>query len=245
VTDGGNSRIMVLDAATGATLRTATVPGHPDSIAFDAADQAVLVTNAAGTDATLVGLAPLRPLATIGLGGRPESAVADRAGHIFVNVSDRNDIAVIAGASRQVVARYGLKDCQGPSGLALDAADRVLIAACDNRRAVVLRASDGRMLASLPIGAGADAVVVDPAHHRAFIPCGDSASVSVLALTPTGGRIASADPTAIGARTAGYDPASGRLYLPTATPGPGRMIQFGEPVAKPIPGTARLLWLSP
>jgi hypothetical protein len=104
-----------------------------------------------------------RAVATIALPGRPEFAVTDEAGSLFVNIEDCNSIARIDVASLTVTAQWPLPGCDGPTGLAIDASKRRLFASCGNRTLMVVNANSGAIVARLPIGAGSDAVAFDAA----------------------------------------------------------------------------------
>jgi YVTN family beta-propeller protein len=237
-TNSGDNTARVIDASTGA-LRTSLPTGvKPDAAVYDPASGLVFVMNAKSGDSTVIDPKTWRVTATIEVGGGLEFAVADGRGHVFVNVEDRNEMAVIDTRKLKLAARYPLPGCEGPTGMALTAAD-VLIAACANQTAKLIDAGSGRDLGGLPIGLHPDAVVYDAARARAYTPCGDSAEVVVIA--NAGGRhpkvIVRAE-SQRGAKTAGLDRRSGRLYLPTA-----RMTPPAEPQGRwtPAPGTFQVL----
>ena len=63
-----------------------------------------------------------KEIAGIPLPGRPEFAVSDNAGHIFVNLEDKGLIAVIDVAKGSVTTTWQLAPCveDAPTGIALD-----------------------------------------------------------------------------------------------------------------------------
>src|SRR5207253_499760 len=102
----------------------------PDAAALDPKGGLVLVAGHAGGAVTLVDPRARRAVADVQIGGTLEEIVADGRGRAFVNVEDRNEIAVIDLPSRSTVAHWPLAGCEGPTGLAYDPDDRLLIAAC-------------------------------------------------------------------------------------------------------------------
>jgi DNA-binding beta-propeller fold protein YncE len=163
--------------------------------------------------------------------------VADGHGRVFVNVEDKAEIAVVDIAGRKVAARYKLTGCEEPSGLALNPVTGLLIAACANKKAVVLQSKDGAIAATLIIGERPDTVIFDPNRRLFFIPCGEGnlAVISEKSGTPV---VIATVPTANGARTAALDSKTGKIYLPTADFAPPAE---GEKRYKVMPGTFRVL----
>ena len=237
VTNGGSDTVVFADARSGAALATVHTGEGPDAAAFDPRSGLVLVMDHAGGDITLVDPKTHAVAGTIVVGGDLEAAAVDGAGKAYVNVEDRNEIVAIDIAGRKVLNRYKLAGCDGPTGLAYDAADRELIAACDGTT-VVVAAATGEVLQSLPTGKGADGVAFDAARKRAFVPAGRAGTLAILAFRKGKAAIVQTLPTAVSARTIALDEATGRVYLPSA--------RFGPPPAgggRPpmIPGSFELI----
>ena len=237
VTNGGTGAVVFADARTGATVATVQAGKNPDAAAFDARSGLVLVMNHSGGDITLIDPKAHEAVGTIVVGGDLEAAAVDGAGKAFVNVEDKNEIAVIDLAGRKVTARYALTGCDGPTGLAYDAADQMLIVACDGSTDFV-DARSGKVLQTLATGKGADGVAYDPRQKLAFVPAGRAGTLAVIGVRKGKSTILETVPTQVGARTIALDERTSRLYLPTA--------QFGPPVTpggRPpmVPGAFQLL----
>jgi len=224
VTNGGSNTAVFVDAKTGATVATVATGKGPDAAAFDGKTGLVLVMDHAGGEVTLIDPKAHRVVGTIAVGGEMEAAAVDGAGHAFVNVEDKNEIAAVDIAARKVLARYPLAGCDGPTGLAYDAADKLLMAACDGATDVV-DARTGKVLQTLATGKGADGIAYDPRQRLAFVSAGRAGTMAVIALAGGKARLVDTVPTQVGARTIGLDERTGHLYLPTA--------KYGAP---PIPG---------
>ena len=247
VTDSGTNSAHLVDAVSGKPLAEIATGQKPDSALYDPAAGLAFVMNGRSGDLTLVDPASKTAVGHIAVGGALESGAADGAGRLFVNIEDQNRIAVIDTKARTVVGRYDLKGCEGPTGLAYAAqtgaaGGGLLIAACANNVAKVIRASDGQDLATLAIGAGPDAVIYDARRGLAFIPCGRSGVLEVITLGGAGGAsIVQHLKTQVGAKSGALDPNTGDLYLPTAkyvaVPGGGK--------PAPTPGSFEFLIIGP
>jgi DNA-binding beta-propeller fold protein YncE len=217
VTDSGSNSAHLVDAMSGKLLADVPTGQKPDSALFDPASGLALVMNGRSGDVTLVDPATKAAVGQIAVGAALEFGVSDGAGKVFVNVEDQNRIAVIDTKALFLATHYDLKGCEGPTGMAYAADTGVLIAACANKMAKVIRASDGTDLATLAIGAGPDAVIYDAKRGLAFIPCGHDGVLEVIAVRDAGHiAIVQRLKTQAGAKSGAVDPQTGTLYLPTA-----------------------------
>ena len=237
VTNGGTATAVFVDAKTAVPVATVPAGKGADAAVFDAHSGLVLVMNHQAGDVTLIDPKAHTVVATIAVGGDLEAAAVDGAGHAFVNVEDKNQIAVVDIASRKVTARYALTGCDGPTGIAYDAADKMLLSACDGTT-VFVDAASGNVLQTLPTGAGADGVAFDARHKLAFVPSGRAGTLAVISVSRGNSRITEVVQTQLGARTIALDERTGRLYLPTSKFGPP-----ATPGGRPprLPGTFELL----
>src|SRR5207237_10480006 len=101
---------------------------------------------------------------TLGLGGAPEQAACDGKGRIYVDIEDKDNIAVIDAKALKVVTHYDIAEKgKTPAGLAFDAKNHILFAACRNPQTmVILDAENGKVLSTLPIGRGSDGALFNP-----------------------------------------------------------------------------------
>ena len=237
VTTGGSASAVFIDARTGAEVARVKTGVGPDAAAFDAHSGLVLVMDHVGGDVILIDPKAHKVVGAIAIGGDLEAAVVDGSGRAFVNVENKNEIAVLDIPRRKVVARYPLPGCDGPTGLAYDADGKQLIAACD-ASTLVLAVASGKIVATLPTGKGADGVAFDARTRTAFVPAGREGTMSVVAVGRGKASIVDTVLTQTGARTIALDPRSGRLYLPAAEYGP-RPAGGGRPPM--VPGSFKIL----
>jgi hypothetical protein len=114
-------------------------------------------------------------LGTIDIGGAPEQAATDGQGKIYVDIEDKAAIAVIDANTMKMVGKYDISSKGGGcAGLALDAKNNILFAACrDKNNMIILSATDGHIITDLPIGVGCDGATFNPATMEAFSSQGD------------------------------------------------------------------------
>ncbi len=237
-TNSGDDTARVLSAADGKPIASIPTAKGPDGAVYDPSTGLVMVVDGDSGEITLVDPKAGTAVGLIHVGDGLEYPAADGKGRLYVNVEDRNEIAVVDIAARKAIARYPLGDCHGPTGLALVAGGR-LISACANGVAKILDAPSGRVIATLKIGAGPDAVLYDKTRGLAYIPSGRTGTLAVIALSgKADNTVIDTVPTQVGARTGAVDPKTGRIYLPVAqylSPAPA-----GKRPA-PKPGTFEVL----
>jgi hypothetical protein len=236
ITDGGGSgAIVIFDLNSYAVL--GTLPAWPDSdgIIYDADQNLVLAVS--GDKGLLMTFKPDidpktgmigRPIA---LGGSPEFLTSDGKGKVFVNLEDKDLVAVVDLHSRQVVARWPVAPGGHPVGMAMDRnANRLFVGCRKPQKMVVMSAYTGEVLDALPIGDGVDATAVDAG--KAFASCRDG-SFTVVAENAGKYKVIQVVKTLVGARTMGVDPVTHTIYLPTADFESQPANSTGRPKQKP------------
>jgi YVTN family beta-propeller protein len=215
-TNGATNSATLMDRSSLQVLADIATGKSPDSAAYDAATGRAFVMNGGSADITVIDIAQRRAIARIALGSAPEAAVVDGAGHLFVNLEERNEIAVIDIASRRITARYTLAGCDEPTGLAFDPVAGLLASACHNGVLKFIDSRDGHDRGQQAIGKGADASIFDAERRIGFVPCLDG-TLAVYRLDDAGHVTASQQlTTRPGARTAAYDSRRDRLYVAVA-----------------------------
>ncbi len=231
ITDGGgDGQIVVFDLKTYAVLgKIATVPDS-DGIIYDATLGRVLAVS--GDKGVLMSFKPDIDLAKgkidtpIDLGGAPEFLASDASGKVYINLEDKNLVAVVDMKQRKVVARWPVAPGGSPVGMSIDARKHLLFIGCRKpQKLVVMSTQDGKVVSAPPIGAGVDATKVD--RGEAFASCRDGSLSVASEKSPGNFEIVQVVKTPPGARTMGLDPEARRIYLPTAsfeeaTPGEAR-----------------------
>jgi DNA-binding beta-propeller fold protein YncE len=154
---------------------------------------------------------------------------------------------VIDANKRAVTARWPLAPGEEPTGIALDAAHHRLFVVCHNKMMEMLDTETGKVIASVPIGAGVDGAAFDEASQLAFASCGEGTTTIARAEAPDKLTVVQTLKTERGARTMALDPATHRIYLPTAqfqpAPSPSPSMSPGRPTI--VPDTFKLLVYGP
>ena len=245
--NGADGSVTIFDLDTFAALGKIPAGKNPDAIIYDSVSKRVFAFNGKSQDATVIESAvdPANPVAvgTIPLGGKPEFAVADGAGHVFVNIQDTGEIVRIDAGTLAVTARWSIAPGQEPIGLAMDQKNRRLFAVCRNKLMVVVNADTGNVVTTLPIGSDADAAAFDPELSLVFASGGDGTLTVVHEDTPDQFSVVQTVATRKGARTMALDTKSHRIYLPTAQFGPAPAPTADDPRPQPqmLSGTFTIL----
>lgn len=218
ISNGRSGEVTVFDTATLKPTATLKATGeNPDAILYDPASARVFTFNGRSADATAFDARSGKVLATLPLPGKPEFAVSDGAGHVWVNIEDKNELVRFDPKTPKVLATWSLAPCESPSGLAFDAAHRRLFSVCDNRTMTVLDADSGKRVASVPIGNGPDGVAFDSKRGLVFSSNGEDGTLTVVhEEDPDHYRVVATVPTQTTARTLALDPTSGHLFLSAA-----------------------------
>jgi hypothetical protein len=214
--------VTMFDAHTFAIIRKIDVGGNPDGYLNDPYNHHFYVLSHAQPNVTILDDKDGSILGTVDIGGASEEAATDGHGHIYVDIEDKAAIAVIDANTMKMVGRYDVSskgsEC---AGLAIDAKNNILFAACRaNQNMVILSAADGHILTDLPIGAGCDGVVFNPETMEAFSSQGDGTLTVIKEDSPTSFSVEQTVSTPQRAKTLTLDQKTGRIFSITAEYGP-------------------------
>jgi YVTN family beta-propeller protein len=173
VSAGGSNEVAVFDTSSLKETSRIPVGKGPDAIAYEPVSGRVFTFNGLSKDATSIDAKSGKVVGTIPLGGKPEFAVANGEGHLFVNIETTAEVAEIDAKNLAVIHRWPIKNCEEPTGLAIDLADKLLFSGCSNKTLAVVNTNDGTTIATLPIGDGVDGVAFDPEHPHAISSNGE------------------------------------------------------------------------
>jgi len=223
--------IVMFDSKTLATIKTIDVQGNPDGILFDAFNERVYDLSHSAPNVTVIDAKDGSVVGTIDLGGAPEQAVSDGKGHLYIDIEDKDRIAVVDAKALTVTGVYDVAGKGGTcAGLAIDVKNRILFATCRNPKTmVILNADDGNIITTLPIGTGTDGAVFNPNTMEAFSSHTDGTLTVVKENSPTSFVVAQTVQTMPSAKTLTLDTKTNRILLIAA--------EFGPPPATPPPGT--------
>lgn len=224
ISDGRANEVTIFDLKTLKTLGTVKAGTNPDAIVYDKGTKRVFTMNGRSHDATAINGADGSVAGTFDLGGKPEFAVSDGKGSIFANIEDKSELVQFDPQKLTVVHRWPLAPCESPSGLAMDLQSRRLFAGCDNKMMAVIDADTGKVITTLPIGAGVDANRFDPETKFAFASTGEGILNVIKEDSPDKFTVVENVPTKRSARTMALDLKTHNVFLSAADfdpPAPG------------------------
>lgn len=244
ISDGRSGGVTVFDTATLAKTAEVKAGKGPDAILYDPASRRIFVFNGHGDSATAIAASSPAAVAEIPLPGGPEAGAADGKGRVYVNIENKNEVAVIDSLAMDVTAQWNLAPCEWPSGMAIDPAKGRLFIGCHNRMMAVVDTASGVVLSTVPIGAGVDANAFDPGTGLAFSSNGRDGTLTVVREGAPGSfSVQENAATQPGARTMALDTRTHRIFLVTADfgPAPEATVEHPFPRRPVLPGTVRVL----
>jgi hypothetical protein len=232
ISDGDDASVVVFDLKTYAVLGKVKAQPDADGIIYDHSSNKVLLV--CGDAGVMIPISPdIDPTtgvadAAVDLGGKPEFLVSDGKGKVYINLVDKNQVAVVDTKAMKVVDKWSTAPGGSPVGMSMDREHRRLFIGCRKpRMLIVMNADNGQVVANLPIGAGVDATQFD---GDAFASCRDGTLSVARETSPGKFEIIQTVTTPVGARTMGLDKKTHTLYLPTS--------EFMPPAAgssRPVP----------
>jgi DNA-binding beta-propeller fold protein YncE len=225
--------VAMWDSKTLAPIKTIDVQGNPDGMLFDPFNERVWVLSHSAPNATVIDAKTGSIVGTLDLGGAPEQAVSDGKGHLYVDIEDKDNVAVVDAKALQVTGHYDIAEkAKTPAGLAFDVKNHILFVACRNPQTMVMvNAETGKIIASLPIGTGVDGAAFNPATMEAFSSQGDGTLTVIKETSPTNFVVEQTVQTMPSAKTMTLDSKTNHILLIAAEYGP-------PPAAPPAGGRA-------
>jgi hypothetical protein len=251
-------KVSMFDTRTMSLIKTIDVGvARPDGIYYDDFNQRVYVFSHPTKDATVIDAKDGSVLGTIDLGGVPEQGVGDGKGMLYVVMQDAvGSVTAIDAKTMKATGHFTFVDKGGCNGLALDPKNQVLFAACGRSgnppaqpaqpTMVVLSATDGKILANLPLAGGSDGAAFNAATMEAFSTHGNGSMTIIKERGPNSFAVEQNLTTMNGARTVTFDSKTGHLFTmsqergpaPPPTPGGGR-----GPQGTAVPGSFTILMI--
>lgn len=239
--------VTMWDADSLKIIKTIDVDGRPDGIMFDPYNERVWIFSHVAPNATVIDAKDGTVVTTLDLGGAPEQAVSDGKGTIYVNITDKSNIAVVDAKNLKVTAHYDLSSkATNAGGLAFDAKNHILFSYLHqpSSMTVIVNADDGHIITTLPVGDGVDTVAFNPSTMEAISADGAGSMTFIKEDSPTSFHVEQTLTTLPRAKTMALDTKTGHILSMTAEfgaappppPGGGR---GGR--APMVPGTFTLL----
>jgi DNA-binding beta-propeller fold protein YncE len=218
--NGRGNNVSVVDLKTLMTTSQVMTGGNPDWIFYEPKSGEVYTSNGARTEysSTVINAKTGAVIATIPLPGKPETGVADAAaGRVYINIEDKNSLAVIDMKTHTVVADWPIAPGGGGTGLAFDVKNHRLFVggqANGGGAIIVVDSTNGKVVTTIPAGAGIDAAAFDPATGNVFVSSGGAGTVTIAHEdSPDKYTTVQTLTTSRNARTMALDPKTHNIYL--------------------------------
>jgi DNA-binding beta-propeller fold protein YncE len=231
ISDGRGQAVVVVDLTNFKIVKTVPLTAtDEDGIIYDPASKKVFVFCGDSKSACVIDPQTMALDKTIDLGGGPEFAAADGKGLVYNNIEDLNSMKVIDTKTMTVKETWALAPCGGPTGLAYDATHKRLFTGCrTNKGMSVVDATTGKVITTVPIGAGVDAVVYDEPNHLIFCSNGDATTTIIRQESADKYSVVQTLTTKPRAKTMAMDKKTKKIYLSAP--------EFEPGTRKIVPGT--------
>src|SRR6476469_2335388 len=219
-TSGNDASVVMFDLKTFEVLGRTHAAEDADAIIYDSASNRVFTFNGDAHSSTVIDPQKGSLITNVPLGGKPEYGASAGDGKVYANLTDTSEVVEIDAKAATVARRWSTAPCQQPVAMAIDTAHHRLFSGC---RSGVMAVSDyqgGKVVATVPIGAGVDGAAFDAASGDAFASNADGTLTVVHQDSPDQYHVAQTVQTAPAARNMGLDPTSHRLFLVSAKFGP-------------------------
>ena len=246
ISAGRANSVTIFDLKTLAVISKVNTGQNPDAILYEPTTQRVFTFNGRSNDSTVIDAAKGEVVGTIPLGGKPEFSVHNDKGTVYVNIEDKSELAAIDAKTMKVTSRWSIAPGEEPSGLAIDRKKGRLFSVCGNKLMAVSDIASGKVVATVPIGAGTDGAGFDPDSGFAFSSNGEGTITVVREVSPGKFEAVQTVQTQRSACTMTVDPKTHAIYLPAAKFGPAPAPTTENPRPRPVaePGSFVLLVVS-
>ena len=238
--------VVIFDLKTLAKIGEVRVGDDPNGIIYDHLTKRIFTADRGSKRVTAIDAKTGKIAGTIeNLGGRTEHLASDEAGHVFLNMQDRNTLLKLDAKELKVMETWPTAPCEAPSSMDMDRAHSRIIIGCRGAgMMIVVDANSGKIVASNKIGGGVDAAEFDPKTGLAYFSTGADGILSIFQeKSPDQYELVENVPTQAGARTMAVDRKTGRVYVAAAELGPRPAPTPENPRARPpvLPGTFGVL----
>ena len=213
-----SSPVVMFDAKTLETIKTIEVTGKPDGILLEPTTQRIYVLSHAAPNVTVINAVDGTIVGTIDLGGAPEQGACDGKGKVYICLEDKAQVAIVDANTMKMTGQYDLGEKgDTPAGMTMDTANNILFVYCRKAQScLILNAADGKIIATLPTGAGCDSAEFNPKTMEAFSSQGDGTLTVIKESSPTSFAVEQTVQTQRGAKCSTLDAKTGQIYLITA-----------------------------
>jgi DNA-binding beta-propeller fold protein YncE len=219
-TAGQDQSVLMFDLTTFKVIGRIPAAEDADAIIFDAASNRIFTFNGDAHSSTVIDPRAGTLITNIPLGGKPEYGASAGDGKVYANLTDTSEVVEIDAKAATVARRWSTAPCRQPVSMALDTVHHRLFSGC---RSGVMAVSDyqaGKVVATLPIGAGVDGAGFDAASGNAFASNADGTLTVIHQDSPDTYHVVENVQTPQASRNMGLDPTNHRVFIVSAKFGP-------------------------
>lgn len=214
--NGQSDTSTVFDLKTLAILGEVKTGKKPDFILYEPVTKRVFTFNGDSADATVIDAAKAEVIGRVDLGGGPEAAIDDGKGNIYVNLEEKGEVVQFDARTLAVKNTWPLAPCGTPTGMDIDRKNGRLFVGCRSKVMAVLDTHNGKVIATLPIGTGVDAVAFDESSGNIFNSNGDGTLTVIHQDTPDKYTVVENAATERYAKTMTLDSKTHHIFLSVA-----------------------------
>ncbi|MFZ0520318.1 MAG: hypothetical protein WAL95_04805 [Candidatus Acidiferrales bacterium] len=227
VSDGGADKVLIFSLQSLQTIGEVKTGGNPDCIIYDPSSRHIFTFNGRTHDSTVINPADGTVLATVPMGGRPEFAVADGRGTIYVNIRDTNEVTALDSHTLLIKSRWPIEPAAMATAIAMDKEHRLLFIGGRNKVFAIMDADSGKIIQTFPIDNGVDTNIYDSVRHLVFSSDREGTIHIFHEDSPSKFSVVQTVKTQPGAHTMAFDPKTTELFLDTADFDPGTVPESG------------------
>jgi DNA-binding beta-propeller fold protein YncE len=240
-TSGNDQSVVMFDLKTFKVLGRIPAAEDADAIIYDGASNRIFTLNGDAHSSTVIDPRAGTLITNIPLGGKPEYGASAGDGKVYANLTDTNEVVEIDAKTATVARRWSAAPCKQPVAMAIDTAHHRLFSGC---RSGVMAVSDyqaGKVVATVPIGAGVDGAGFDAASGNAFASNADGTLTVIHQDAPDQYRVTESVQTPQGSRNMGLDTTNHRVFIVSAKFGPAPLGASGRGRGPVLPGSFTLM----
>ncbi|MDQ6828896.1 MAG: YncE family protein [Gemmatimonadota bacterium] len=219
-TSGSDSSVRMFDLKTFKVLGKIPAAEDADAVIYDAVSNRVFTFNGDAHSSTVIDPVAGKLITNVALGGKPEYGASAGDGKVYANLTDVSEVVEIDAKSLAVTRRWPTAPCKQPVAMAIDVKNHRLFSGCRSGVMAISDYANGKVVATVPIGAGTDGAAYDPATGDAFASNADGTLTVMHQDSPDTYHVVDNLKTAPGARNMGLDPTTHRLFVVAAKLGP-------------------------
>jgi len=242
ISESNPGSVVIFDLKTLKKISEVPIGKDPNLIMVDHKSGRVFTADRGDRQVSAIDAKTGKVIGTVGpFDGRTEHGASDEKGHMFLNLQDKGLLLRIDTQALKVLDTWNVAPCGQPSAMDMDKKTERVFIGCRSGAFAAVDGNTGKVITTLPIGPGVDALEFDPASRRIYVSSGgDGGSLSIFHEdTPDTYSLVEKVATEAGARTLAVDHKTRHVYLPVGQFAPAPAGQRGR--GPMVPGSFHVL----